>query len=177
MCIRDRPHTLWPPTGLWRPVASTRTEVLEDCDISVSLLLHYILKFRYQHISVYNYAPLLRVYHLSLPPPSGQSGSRCSLVWWFPLISPPSISKYTFTTITAMASYGQRVIVMCPNHSSVSYTHLDVYKRQIEDHRRRWCEHLNGMADIRLPVPALGYHPTGMRDVGRPRRRWVPEQV
>ena len=49
--------------------------------------------------------------------------------------------------------------------------------QKIEEHRRRWCEHLNRMVDIRLPVAALGYHPTGKRDVGRPSRRWVPEQT
>ena len=49
--------------------------------------------------------------------------------------------------------------------------------QKIEDHRRRWCEHLNCMPDIRLPVATMDYHPTGKRDVGRPRRRWVPEQV
>ena len=31
----------------------------------------------------------------------------------------------------------------------------------IRDSRRRWCEHL----DIRVPVAALGYRPTGNRDV------------
>ena len=39
---------------------------------------------------------------------------------------------------------------------------IDVYKRQ------DW---------YRLPVAALAYHPTGKRDVGRPRSRWVSEQV
>ena len=29
------------------------------------------------------------------------------------------------------------------------------------------------MSDIRLPVAALGYHPTEKRDVGRPRKRDV----
>ena len=33
------------------------------------------------------------------------------------------------------------------------------------------------MPDIRLPVAVLGYHPTRKRDIGRPRRRWVPEHV
>ena len=33
--------------------------------------------------------------------------------------------------------------------------------QKIEDHRRKWCEHLNRMPDIRLPVAALGNHLTG----------------
>ena len=49
--------------------------------------------------------------------------------------------------------------------------------QKIEDHRRRWCEHLGRMPDVRLPVAALGYHPTGKKDVGSPRRRWVLKQV
>ena len=48
---------------------------------------------------------------------------------------------------------------------------------KIEDHRRTWCEHVNRMPDIRLPVVALGSHPTGKTDVGRARRGLVPEQV
>ena len=36
---------------------------------------------------------------------------------------------------------------------------------------------MNRMPDIRLPVAALGYHPTVKTDVGRPRRRWVLKQV
>ena len=39
--------------------------------------------------------------------------------------------------------------------------------QKIEDHRRRWCEHLNRMPDICLPVAALGYHPTGKMSVHR----------
>ena len=41
----------------------------------------------------------------------------------------------------------------------VSYTHLDVYKRQVEDGR--------------LPKVAFHYRPFGVRDVGRPRVRWA----
>ena len=42
--------------------------------------------------------------------------------------------------------------------------------QKTEDHRS-WCEHLNRMPGIRLPVAALGYHPFGKRYVGRLRRR------
>ena len=43
----------------------------------------------YTHLDVYKrqvlcYAPLMRVYHLALLSLLGQSGSRCSIVWWFP---------------------------------------------------------------------------------------------
>ena len=44
-------------------------------------------------------------------------------------------------------------------------------QQKTEDHRRKWCEYFNRMPDIRVPVAALGYHPTGKRDVGRPWRR------
>ena len=38
---------------------------------------------------------------------------------------------------------------------------MQIEDQKIEDHRRRWCEHLNRMPDIRLPVAALGYYPIG----------------
>ena len=43
--------------------------------------------------------------------------------------------------------------------------------QKIEDHRRRWCEHLNRMPDIRLPVAALGYHLTVGRETSVDRER------
>ena len=82
---------------------------------------------------------------------------------------------------------------------TVSYTHLDVYKRQLQDrirnediraelevedineiisaYRRQWWDHLQRMTEDRLPKAALNYKAIGRRDVGRPRMRWVPEQV
>ena len=47
----------------------------------------------------------------------------------------------------------------------------------IKEYKRRWCGHVARMPDTRLPVAALKYKPSGRRDVGRPRRRWVPEQA
>ena len=49
--------------------------------------------------------------------------------------------------------------------------------QKTEDHKRRWCEHFNRMADIRLPVADMGDNPTGKGHVGRPRKIWVSEQV
>ena len=50
--------------------------------------------------------------------------------------------------------------------ASVSYTHLDVYKRQLQR-----------MTEDRLPKAAVNYKAVGRRDVGRPRMRWELEQV
>ena len=49
-----------------------------------------------------------------------------------------------------------------------------MYQNKVD--RRRWCELLNRMPDIRLPVAVLGYHPTGKRDVSKPRRKWFPNR-
>ena len=43
----------------------------------------------YTHLDVYKRQPLMRVYHLSLLPPSGQSGSRCFIVPGDSPSSPP----------------------------------------------------------------------------------------
>ena len=74
----------------------------------------------------------------------------------------------------------------------VSYTHLDVYKRQeyiraklesedineiISAYRRQCCVHLQRMREDRLAKGPLNYKTIGRREVGRPRMRWVPEQV
>ena len=53
-------HTMTPP-GLWRPVASTRTEILEECDISVSLL-----PVSYTHLDVYKRQSCMFTYHREL---------------------------------------------------------------------------------------------------------------
>ena len=47
----------------------------------------------------------------------------------------------------------------------------------ISAYRRQWWGHLQSMTDHRLPKAALNYKAIGRRDVGRPRMRWVPEQV
>ena len=48
---------------------------------------------------------------------------------------------------------------------------------QLRSNKRKWCEHLGRMAGDRIPVLVMEYRPVGMRDVGRPRAKWVPEQV
>jgi hypothetical protein len=48
---------------------------------------------------------------------------------------------------------------------------------KITENRRKWNENLNRMPEERLPVKAWKYKPKGRRDVGRPRKRWEPEQV
>lgn len=43
--------------------------------------------------------------------------------------------------------------------------------------RRRWWEHLQRMAEGRLPKAVWQHKPTGRRDVGWPRLRWVLKQA
>ena len=45
-----------------------------------------------------------------------------------------------------------------------------IYRRQLWDNLQR-------MTEDRLPKAALNYNAIGRRDMGRPRMRWVPEQV
>ena len=47
----------------------------------------------------------------------------------------------------------------------------------ISIYRRQWWDHLQRMTEDRLPKAALNYKAISRRDVGRPRMRWVPEQV
>lgn len=48
---------------------------------------------------------------------------------------------------------------------------------KLERNQKRWYEHLIRMPDSRLPALAVDYRCRGRRDVGRPRRKWTPEQV
>jgi hypothetical protein len=50
-------------------------------------------------------------------------------------------------------------------------------KDKIKYNKVRWCQHLNTMSEDRLPVKANKYRPKGIRDLGRPRKRWVPVQT
>ena len=66
------------------------------------------------------------------------------------------------------------------------YTRLDkirseVIRKEIEisgiqdvrlKHKQNWINHLERMDNTRLPKHALNYKPRGMRDRGRPRKRW-----
>jgi hypothetical protein len=48
---------------------------------------------------------------------------------------------------------------------------------KIQDYHDRWVEHLERMRNGRFPREALHYLPKGRRDLGRPRKRWEPEQA
>jgi hypothetical protein len=50
-------------------------------------------------------------------------------------------------------------------------------KDKIKENKVRWCQYLNGMPEDRLPVNANKYRPTGNRDLGRPKKRWVTVQA
>jgi len=39
-------------------------------------------------------------------------------------------------------------------------------------YKQNWINHLERMANTRLPKRALNYKPRGRRDCGRPRKRW-----
>ena len=43
--------------------------------------------------------------------------------------------------------------------------------------RDNWSGHLLRMSPNRLPLQAWEYKPIGKRDVGRPRKKWMPEQA
>jgi hypothetical protein len=50
-------------------------------------------------------------------------------------------------------------------------------KDKIKDNKVRWCQHLNRMSEDRLPVEANKYRTIGTKDLGRPRKRWMPVQA
>jgi hypothetical protein len=50
-------------------------------------------------------------------------------------------------------------------------------KDKIEDNKVRWYQHMNRMPMDRLPVKAIKYKLTRTRDLGRPRKRYVPAQA
>ena len=58
-----------------------------------------------------------------------------------------------------------------------SFLSVTPLNEKIIQNRRNWCSHLNRMPSGRIPLEAYNYRPTGKREVGRPRKRWVPEQV
>ena len=47
----------------------------------------------------------------------------------------------------------------------------------LRTYRKNWSDHVIRMSQERLPRSALLYKPTGKRNVGRPRKRWTPEQA
>lgn len=52
--------------------------------------------------------------------------------------------------------------------------HLNIFclNKRIEENQVQWKEHISRMPDERLVKQVLQYRPTGVRDIGRPRRRW-----
>ena len=55
--------------------------------------------------------------------------------------------------------------------SAVSYTHLDVYKRQVQ-YRLKWVEHLKRMDDHHISKQILNYKPNGRRRLGCSKKLW-----
>lgn len=51
---------------------------------------------------------------------------------------------------------------------------LQIYsiKEKITNNKEQWKEHIERMAESRLPKRIQNYFPRGRRDVGRPRKRW-----
>ena len=47
----------------------------------------------------------------------------------------------------------------------------------LKTYKRKWSEHLLRMPAHRLPVCAWQYKPEGKRGLGRPKKRWMPEQA
>jgi hypothetical protein len=43
---------------------------------------------------------------------------------------------------------------------------------EIQEYQNKWHNHVERMPPERLPWQTYYYHPTGRRDIGRPRRRW-----
>jgi hypothetical protein len=43
---------------------------------------------------------------------------------------------------------------------------------EIQEYQMKWHNHVERMLPERLPWQTYSYHPTGKRDIGRPRRRW-----
>jgi hypothetical protein len=43
---------------------------------------------------------------------------------------------------------------------------------KITEYTNKWKIHLQRMEQIRIPLQAYKYRPSGRRDIGRPRRKW-----
>ena len=48
---------------------------------------------------------------------------------------------------------------------------------KIKEYRKEWKEHIERMGDERIPKQVLRYIPKGRRNVGRPKRRWLDQEV
>ena len=59
---------------------------------------------------------------------------------------------------------------------SVSYTHLDVYKRQLLRSRKLdWLGHVRRVDDRRMGKRITDWRPVGRRIGGRTRKRWLED--
>ena len=43
---------------------------------------------------------------------------------------------------------------------------------KIDEYRRNWFQHLQGMPQNRIPLKSYCYRPQGRRTIGRPKKRW-----
>ncbi|KAJ4451457.1 hypothetical protein ANN_02919 [Periplaneta americana] len=58
---------------------------------------------------------------------------------------------------------------------------LDAYARRqvhdmVEENKTKWKDHVDRMAENRLPKKIMNYRPIGKRDLGRPRKRWLDDR-
>lgn len=46
----------------------------------------------------------------------------------------------------------------------------------VEENKTKWKDHVDRMAENRLPKKIMNYRPIGKRDLGRPRKRWLDDR-
>ena len=50
---------------------------------------------------------------------------------------------------------------------------IEELNNTIIEYRTNWKQHLNRIAENRIPKAALNYKPQGRRNPGRPKKRWI----
>ncbi|KAJ4425870.1 hypothetical protein ANN_27496 [Periplaneta americana] len=46
----------------------------------------------------------------------------------------------------------------------------------VEENKTKWKDHVDRMAENRLPKKIMNYRPSGKRDLGRPRKMWLDDR-
>lgn len=49
--------------------------------------------------------------------------------------------------------------------------------KKVEEYRSSWSQHVQRMNNDRIPKQIMEYKPKGRRSLGRPRKRWIDQQI
>jgi hypothetical protein len=106
---------------------------------------------------------------------------------FYKVVARPSLLYDSETWVTTKRDMTRlEAAEMCFLRSVMGYTRLDkirseVIRKELEisgiqdvrlKYKQNWINHLERMANTRLPKHALNYKPQRRRDCGRPRKRW-----